>query len=435
MDLTKNDIDEGMDKEILYTSLLSLKSDEDRNLIDLHIKGNDQIVSDSRIKAQARYRLAKLYYDKSDLNKAKKHFQEVLKLLSVPQDAIFMLKVLGFLIHIAAERLDSNTVAEYTTQCFVLLKRLEDSLGTLNTEYFYNLGMVYAYRGESQKSEENFLIAYKKSQEENEPEILAKSLFALALGYLRAKKHDKSLFYLQRLEELLKIIKKEYFRGAMHRMYGELYCEMGSYHKSLNHLTMADQILTRVTCWNMKGYILLGKGIVCKKMGEFSKSLLYFDMASSVVDKGSFKKLISLVDREIEDVNDSNVDLYLDRANRVVYERDLGRIDFKHRFVLLEILFLLAQQPGIYFDKDDLSKYIWREEYNPLIHDKLIYTSVSRLRKLIEPSNKGQSERRKYILRGKDGYTFNPTVRARFHKESEEHIDGLVANVELSTPI
>ena len=92
---------------------------------------------------------------------------------------------------------------------------------------------------------------------------------------------------------------------------------------------------------------------------------------------------------------------------------------------------MLARNPGVPFDKDQLSRRIWKDEYNPLIHDKLIYTSISRLRKLIEP--KGAS--RKYILRGKDGYTFNPRVNARFHREEEVSSRKIIGNIEINTPL
>ncbi|MEI8348366.1 MAG: helix-turn-helix domain-containing protein, partial [Pseudomonadota bacterium] len=145
--------------------------------------------------------------------------------------------------------------------------------------------------------------------------------------------------------------------------------------------------------------------------------------------------LSNLIRMEIEEVNDSSVDLFLDRTNRRIREKSLGVIDFKHRFILLEILFLLAKNIGTYFDKEQLAKAIWKDEYNPLIHDKLIYTSVSRLRKLIEPDDIKSSDRRKYIIRGKDGYTFNPQARIRFHSDSKTIIDKAIANVELGMPV
>jgi len=153
------------------------------------------------------------------------------------------------------------------------------------------------------------------------------------------------------------------------------------------------------------------------------------------IDQKIFKKLVVLIADEIQDVNDSSVDLYLDKTNRKIRERSLGIIDFKHRFVLLEILFLLAKNIGSYFDKDCLAKAIWKDEYNPLIHDKLIYTSVSRLRKIIEPKKSKNETKRKYIIRGKDGYTFNPDVKIRFHQENKISFSKNIANVDLSSPV
>ena len=101
----------------------------------------------------------------------------------------------------------------------------------------------------------------------------------------------------------------------------------------------------------------------------------------------------------------------------------------------------MAKNAGSYYDKEDLAKSIWKDEYNPLIHDKLIYTSVSRLRKLIEPKistengRKIKSEKRKYILRGKDGYTFNPGAKIRFHMDSKFVVNKTIANVEISSPV
>jgi hypothetical protein len=86
-----------------------------------------------------------------------------------------------------------------------------------------------------------------------------------------------------------------------------------------------------------------------------------------------------------------------------------------------------------------LAKSIWKDEYNPLIHDKLIYTSVSRLRKLIEPEKEtGDGKRvskRTYIIRGKDGYTFNPEVKIRFHMESKMPVKKAIGNVDLGSPV
>lgn len=405
---------------------------------ELYVKENSLL---SREIGKSHYQLAKVFYDKSDLIEAEKNFLAALKYTETPGDIFSMLKILGFLIRIASEKLEDEKAVSYITQAEELIEQLTNVLGSLNSEYFYNLGLIKNYSGSFSEAKENFLIAYKKSKEENEPELLAKCLLALAILFYNNREFKTSLDYLAQLEELLKILNKTYLQGAMYHFYAKIYLEENEFDKSLEYFSLANKSLQEKKCWNLLGYVLLGRGILHKKRGEFDKSLVYFQFAKESTDAKSFKRLYTLIQNEIQDVNDSSVDLYLDRTNRKVHERHIGVIDFKHRFVLLEILFLLAKNAGSYFDKEDLAKSIWKDEYNPLIHDKLIYTSVSRLRKLIEPKVTGEndkkikSDKRKYILRGKDGYTFNPGTKIRFHMDSKFVVNKTIANVEISSPV
>jgi len=380
------------------------------------------------------YQLGKIYYDKADLNKAEENFLKAIKCTEKPRDTFSIFKILGFLIRIASEKLEDEKAQSYIKQAEDLVEELTTVLGSLNSEYFYNVGIVKNYSGNFEEAKDNFEIAYKKSKEENEPELLAKTLLALAINCYNRKDFDGALDFLNQLNQLLKIIKKHYLCGAMYLFSAKIYLEMDLHEKALEFFTKANRTLQEKKCWNLYGYILLGKGAVYKRAGDFEKTLTYYNLALESIDTHTFKRLANLLKNEIEDVNDSSVDLYLDRTNRKVKERNLGTIDFKHRFVLLEILFLLAKNSGTYYDKEELAKSIWKDEYNPLIHDKLIYTSVSRLRKLIEPKN-DKGTKRKYIIRGKDGYTFNPMAKIRFHMESKVNNDKAIGNVELSSPV
>src|SRR5690606_12184422 len=51
------------------------------------------------------YRLAKVYYDKADLEKAEEFFVQALSRTIYPQDAYAMFKIYGFLIRICSENL------------------------------------------------------------------------------------------------------------------------------------------------------------------------------------------------------------------------------------------------------------------------------------------------------------------------------------------
>jgi len=380
------------------------------------------------------YQLGKLFYDKSDLVQAEKNFVKSYQCAERPQDTFSILKILGFLIRIASEKLEDDKANTYIKEAESIVDEASTTLGTLNAEYFYYVGLINTYKGDFEQARQNYEFSYKKSKEENEPELLAKTLLALAQNSYNLQSFEKSLDYLNQLNQLLKIIKKYYLSGAMFLHSAKVFTELEMYDKALEHFTLANRALQDKKCWNLYGYVLLGKGIVYKRSGNYEKALSYFMLASESNDGATFRRLSELIDNEIADVNDNSVDLYLDRTNRKVKERSLGTIDFKHRFVLLEILFLLARNPGSYYDKEDLARQIWKDEYNPLIHDKLIYTSVSRLRKLIEPKN-DRGDKRKYVIRGKDGYTFNPQANIRFHMESRNDQPRSIGNIELSSPV
>jgi len=383
---------------------------------------------------RAFYQLGKLHYDKSDLFKAEKNFIKAYQCTEKPRDTFSILKILGFLIRIASEKLEDDKANTYIKEAEVIVEDLTAELGSLNAEYFYNVGTLKTYKGDFEDARMNYELSYKKSKEENEPELLAKTLLALAVNGYNLKNFERSLDYLNQLNQLLKIIKKNYLSGAMFLFSAKVLTEMDMYEKALEHFSLANQVLQDKKCWNLYGYVLLGKGVVHKRSGNYEKALDYFLLARESIDKVTFRRLSDLIEHEVADVNDNSVDLYLDKTNRKIKERSIGTIDFKHRFVLLEILFLLARNPGSYYDKEELAKQIWKDEYNPLIHDKLIYTSVSRLRKLIEPKN-DRGDKRKYIIRGKDGYTFNPQANIRFHMESRGEKARTIGNIELSSPV
>jgi len=400
----------------------SLLEETDQTYVDL---GDTE-----RTLGQGYYRLAKVYYDKADLANAEDYFLRALDKTVYPKDAFAMLKIYGFLIRINSESLQESEASRFILLAEDLVEQFGKDLGSLNSEYFYNVGMVFTYKGDFERSIENFKLSYQKAQQENEPELIAKALFSISNACFQAERYTEALNNLDQLKQLLNILKKEFLRGSMHMLYGNIYREVGKLTEATENYDTAITLLQQKNCWNLFGYILLGKGVVLKKMGEFNQALSFFKLGLNSIN-ADYSRLRELFMSQVEDVNDSSVDLYLDRHNRAIHEKTLGTIDFKHRFVLLEILFLLAKNPGDSFNKDDLARSIWKDEYNPLIHDKLIYTSISRLRKLIEP--KGGN--RKYILRGKDGYTFNPRVNARFHKEDESTSRKIIGNIEISSPV
>lgn len=384
-----------------------------------------------RAKGQSYYKLAKIYYDKSELRVAEEYFLKALETCSLPRDAVPMMKITGFLVRIYSEMLKKEDATQFIEDSQQVLKVMASAEEFKDSaEYYFYAGVVDSYSKNADSAKENFQQAYRKAQEKNEPDIVAKSLLSLAQMFYHEKDYKQVLRVLAQLEQLLQIINKGYLKGSMYLLYGQVLNALGDSKKSIDYYLLAIKEFSYKSCWNLMGYIYCHIGIAYKKITEYKTALMFFDLAASTINPNAYKRLGEKLSKEVSDVNDSNVDFFIDRHNRMIQVKELGSIDFKHRFVLLEILYLLAKNPGKFFDKEDLSRDIWKDEYNPLIHDKLIYTSISRLRKLVEP----QQDKSKYIIRGKDGYTFSPQVNVRFYQGADINFES-VTHVDINSPL
>ena len=112
-------------------------------------------------------------------------------------------------------------------------------------------------------------MSYKKSQEENEPELVSKSLFSLAT-FFNLGEFKESLLFLSQLTELLLILKKDYLKGSMHILHARINTELNNFKEALTSYDEALRTLQRSLVESLP-LNFVGKGIVYKKMGEFDK--------------------------------------------------------------------------------------------------------------------------------------------------------------------
>ena len=191
-----------------------------------------------------------------------------------------MFKCYGFLIRVYSESEREEEADRFISLAYDLIDQISRELGSLNAEYFYNVGMVYTYKGEFEKALENFQLAYQKAQIENEPELIAKSLYSVATASYHLEKHKEAMNALTQLNELLEILKKGYLKGSMHLLYGNLYKDLGNFSEALKSFDLAIKYLQQKNCWNLYGYILLGKGITYKKDGRVQPGPDLFSLRS-----------------------------------------------------------------------------------------------------------------------------------------------------------
>jgi DNA-binding response OmpR family regulator len=155
--------------------------------------------------------------------------------------------------------------------------------------------------------------------------------------------------------------------------------------------------------------VLLNLGRAYKGAGDKEMARIYLSLASRSVDPENMKNLAKNIQIEMEDMGDSgsDYDLLFDTEKHSVVEKKIGKVDFKNQFILLDLLKLFAQNQGKVYSKEYLVEHVWKQNYDPSVHDNKIYVTIKRLRKMIEPDY----DKPKYIFRAKNGYFMNKSAR------------------------
>ncbi len=162
-----------------------------------------------------------------------------------------------------------------------------------------------------------------------------------------------------------------------------------------------DPVSTYVLVQTIGGYLELGDKDMARSYLA-SKNELSLEAKSTALLRYSNDG-----SRLVENDDSSGFDLIFDGENRHVIEKKKGAVDFRTRFLLLDLLRLLAENQGVVLSKESLVDLIWKQPYNPATHDNKIYVTIRRLRQLIEPNEK----KPRYILKAPNGYCMSKLVR------------------------
>ncbi len=373
--------------------------------------------------------LAVLYYEKCDFKNA------VEKLEAVKHEAWRLqlydnyFRSLTILLRIHAERLEQGPLEKLVGETSGLGKSLPQYDRYLS-KVEYTQGVFASYKSDYMQAEAHFQRAEQavdnflaNHEVDNRMHVGLEqdrfyALFGLITVCSNIRKFDEAMERIDALER--KIHEFESTEEAKSQGYhaenidcsilitkGNIYRVQGEYQKALEMLWKAHSNLKSKKVWYYYYYVLLGLGRIYLDMDDHSRAGIFFDLIRDAANSLELKALKQVLDQETNKVNNGAARLVIDRERKIVIEKEKGEIHFERRFILLEILYLLASEPGEVFTKDILVERIWRESYNPMIHDSKVYTSISRLRRLIEPDFK----RPRYILNERDGYSLNPVVQ------------------------
>jgi DNA-binding winged helix-turn-helix (wHTH) protein len=283
--------------------------------------------------------------------------------------------------------------------------------------YNYVQGYNFFITQDFLKAEEHFEQALQHALESSCRFTLAQALFGCVLTSVVLDK-DIALIdaNLAKLEILTEELDRADLRVSVLSLKADVALHKKEFGKAIESVWQAYDQVKQVKNNFLSVSIIAAIGNVYLTAGDLKNAGIYINLAHRSVDTENYKQLakrIANIRGQINTIDHSEFDLILDEHKNVLIEKYKGVVELKNQFILVDLLKLFMQNPGLSFSKEELARRLWNQDYSPTLHDNVIYVTIKRIRSLIEP-NPNQS---KYILRSRKGYLLNEDSKILIHSK------------------
>ncbi|UYL10717.1 helix-turn-helix domain-containing protein [Bdellovibrio sp. SKB1291214] len=358
------------------------------------------------------YELGKLYCDRGEFGPATDHLREAAEGYFAEKNFSLYLKCQNLLLRIFAEREQTEEInkAKEKLQDLVLNEGFE-----LNSKTYYYLAVCASYKGQNDVALDYVQKALAIALASDNKEDICNAIFGLAMVYSSPgmARYADALKEIYNLEVFFQVYNLPDLKISSLILNGNILAQMKKYEEAVTVLWKAYDALKETRNVVSAAYLMIQLGDVYFEMGDKDLARVYLALAQKSIDSENHVRLAKIAQfyaAKIGADSQHSYDLVFDEVNHAVTERKLGRIDFKNQFILLDLLRLFVQNQGTIYSKEFLVENVWKQPYDPAIHDNKIYVTIKRLRKLIEPDY----EKPKYIFRAKNGYYMNKAARVHF---------------------
>ena len=351
--------------------------------------------------------LAKLYYERCDFTIAIQKFSEASGAYFAERNFEKYLECQNHLLRMYAEKGESELirVTKERLQDLVLKEGFE-----LSAKTYFTLGVCALLKSQHDIAIDYFQKSLSIALANDDKENMCYAIYCLAATYYGIDRLHDALKEIYNLEIFFQVLDLPDLKLSAQTLNGLILRKMKKFDQALEIFWDCYDHLR--TSKNMFVYIGLLRhlGMTYKDAGEFDMARLYLRLAKKSIDPSSLVLMSKSIDAQLAELGETgndDFDLIFDGSANSVTEKKKGRIDFKNQFILLDMLRLFMKQPGTVYSKEILVKQVWKQDYDPEVHDNKIYVTIKRLRKLIEPDY----DKPKYIFRAKNGYYLNKTAK------------------------
>ncbi len=362
------------------------------------------------------YETGKLYCDRGDYLLALPQFTEAAQIYLTNKDYNSYLKCLQNTLRIYAEReeFDKITQIKETLHDLVIREGIE-----LNSKTYYILGLCSSFRSQPENAIEYLKKALTIALEKDSKEDMCYAILGLAICYKQLKKYEDALKEIYNLNIFLQVLDISELKAAAANTNALILLDLKKHEQAIEVLWIAYEELKNTKQLTLAVGVLSNIGIVLFEMGQKDAAKVYLNLAHKALDPENNKRALKQISKYLTSMEadlKSSADLIFDLDNHAVVEKNVGKIDFKNQFILLDLLKLFIGNQGQIFSKEYLVEHVWKQNYDPAIHDNKIYVTIKRLRKLIEPDY----DKPKYIFRAKNGYYLNKSSKIQMVENRAE---------------
>lgn len=368
------------------------------------------------IQAERLYEIGKLYCDRGDYMLALPNLIEASAQFLAEKKYDPYLKSLQLILRIHAEREENDqiTAIKENLHDLVIRENIE-----LNSKTYYTLGVCASFKGQVESAIDYFRRALELGLKANNQEDMCYAILGLSISYRHQKKFEEALKEIYNLNIFLQLLAIPELKAMAANSNALILMDLKKYDQALEILWQAYEELKITKQLSVAVVILSNIGICLFELSQKDLAKVYLNLAKRSLDPANNRIALAKIDSYLKLLNNNqedSADLIFDLEKHAVVEKNLGSIDFKNQFILLDLLKLFISNQGQIFSKEYLVEHVWKQNYDPSIHDNKIYVTIKRLRKLIEPDY----DKPKYIFRAKNGYYLNKAAKVDFKETNTE---------------
>jgi DNA-binding winged helix-turn-helix (wHTH) protein len=382
----------------------------------------------STLSPQTWLKIAHLRAEKCELNEAEDAFLLALKQAKKESDLKSMMEAISGLLRMAGEALDEKAIEKWDGELDRLMSAYPKQIPPMA---WYCKGAVARHKNEL-KLAQRFFHRYLRAvralagDQVQDQEWVARgwTMLAIIMQQRNCLKRSRWL-----ANEVLKRYESQDFRGINGIVYileGTLSERACDYKSAMQWFQKAHTQFLGEHNWYYHLYVLYGYARIARHQQNYPQAYWYLDLIDKATSSTGFGSLRKELANERTRLQQDAIDILIDSNKGVIKTRAGKKVSLRKQYVLLNILEALSQAHSRIGGKDrglskaEIIEFVWKENYQPNLHDNKLYYNINRLRKLIEPDVR----KPRYLLNWKKGYRLAPGLRIQFVGERSAPIVG-----------